>query len=139
MSRDGGIHFNVLLMYSRPWQIENEKTKVIENEGVSVEFYFFGKNGEQLAPVADESGNLGIRRSKGTLDILAKDKLMFVPGIYDGLFEMAVGSDGKPVLKLLDIDFVGKCNMSLEPATPFNPDASAETPADVPADGKSKK
>ena len=76
-----------------------------------VEYYFFGENGEQLAPVADASGDLGIRRSKASLDISMKEKLMFVPGIYRGEFEMAVGSDGKPMLKLLDIDYVGKCNM----------------------------
>lgn len=29
-----------------------------------------------------------------------------MPGIYDGTFEMTVGSDGKPVLKLVDVDFV---------------------------------
>lgn len=128
---DEGIHFNVLLMFSKPYQIQNEQTKVIENEGVSVEYYFFGKNGERLAPVADDSGDLGIRRSKASLDISLKEKLMFVPGIYDGQFEMGVGADGKPVLKLLDIDYIGKCNISLEPATPFNADASAEAPADA--------
>ena len=49
---------------------------------------------------------------------------------------MTVGADGKPVLKLIDIDYVGKCNMMFEPATPFNADASAEAPAYAKSSGK---
>jgi hypothetical protein len=41
-----------------------------------------------------------------------ENKISYIPGIYDGKFEMAVGSDGKPVLKLVDIDFVGKAVIS---------------------------
>ena len=124
------VHFNVMLMYSKPYSIENEKTHKVDLQGVSVEYYFFGQNGEQLAPVADDSGDMGIRRSKASLPYEMKEKLMFVPGIYDGDFEMAVGSDGKPVLKLIDIDFIGKVNMSLEPMTPFDSPAEAQPESD---------
>lgn len=150
------VHFNVMLMYSKPYSIENEKTGKVELQGVSVEYYFFGENGESLAPVAEDSGDMGIRRSKASLPFDAKEKLMFVPGIYDGDFEMSVGSDGKPMLKLIDIDYIGKVNMSLEPMTPFDSpadsetdteagaqpesDVKAEAPAEPEADkGKSKK
>ena len=40
--------------------------------------------------------------------------MSYVPGIYDGTFEMTVGSDGKPVLKLVDVDFVAPAVISLK-------------------------
>ena len=107
-------NMNVLVMFSNPYELKDDETKEIRR-GLSVEYYIYGKNGEGLAPVADSgSGNLGIRRSKCTMDYEMKERLMYVPGIYDGQFEMTVGSDGKPTLKLVDINFVGKCNMVLD-------------------------
>lgn len=103
--------FKVLLMYSG--EIDIEATKEREGvHGVSVEYYFYGNNGELVQPKISADGISGTRRGKVfmTPDII--NKVSYIPGIYDGTFQMSVGSDGKPVLKLVDIDFVGKAVIS---------------------------
>lgn len=106
-------NMNVVVMFANPYRMDDEKGEV--REGLTLEYYVYGQNGEALKPVADAgSGTLGIRRAKCSLGIEMKEKLMYVPGIYDAKFEMTVGSDGKPVLKVADIDFVGKCNIALD-------------------------
>lgn len=126
---------DVLIMFASPYSMQDEETKTTR-EGLSVEYYFYGKDGEALRPVADAGeGALGIRRSKCSMDIDMKDKLSYVPGIYNGSFEMRVGSDGKPVLKLKEIDFVGRCNILLDT---LPGDAPADAPLDAPVEENKK-
>ena len=97
----------VLLMFTNHVDMEGEDGRKIQ--GVSAEYYFFGENGEQLESKVSASGETGgIRRAKVFLSPEMQQKVSYIPGIYDGTFEMAVGSDGKPTLKLVDIDFSGK-------------------------------
>ncbi len=85
-------------------------------QGVSVEYLFFGENGEMVESKVSPDGNCGTRRGKGFLrDASAVNKVSYVPGIYEGTFEMTVGSDGKPVLKLTDIDFVTRAQLTAQP------------------------
>lgn len=103
--------FKVLLMYSG--EIDIEATKEREGvHGVSVEYYFYGNNGELVQPKISAHGISGTRRGKVFMTPEIINKVSYIPGIYDGTFQMSVGSDGKPVLKLVDIDFVGKAVIS---------------------------
>lgn len=106
------MNFRVLIMYTGLVDI-----KASENhdavEGVSVEYFFFGDNGEQLESKISAEDVSGIRRGKSFLSVDKLHKVSYVPGIYDGQFEMKVGADGKPVLKLVDLDCVGKAKISL--------------------------
>lgn len=103
--------FKVLLMYSG--EIDIEATKEREGvHGVSVEYYFYGNNGELVQPKVSADGISGTRRGKVFMTPEIINKVSYIPGIYDGTFQMSVGSDGKPVLKLVDIDFVGKAVIS---------------------------
>lgn len=83
-------------------------------EGVSMEFLFYGEHGEQVEPVVSADGVSGTRRGKSFLKADKVHKVSYVPGIYDGTFEMTVGSDGKPVLKLTDVDFVSPALISMK-------------------------
>lgn len=83
-------------------------------EGVSMEFLFYGEHGEQVEPVVSADGISGTRRGKSFLKADKVHKVSYVPGIYDGTFEMTVGSDGKPVLKLTDVDFVAPALISMK-------------------------
>lgn len=105
----------VLLMYSNPYEMKNEETGEIRS-GLTVEYYIFGDNGKDIKSQActGENTSFGYRRMKSSMDISMKDKLMFVPGIYNGDFEMNVDKDGKFSLKLVDIDFIGTCNITLD-------------------------
>lgn len=82
-------------------------------EGVSMEFLFYGEHGEQIEPTVSADGISGTRRGKSFLAADKLYKVSYVPGIYDGTFEMSIGSDGKPVLKLVDVDFVSAAVISM--------------------------
>ena len=82
--------------------------------GISMEFLFYGEHGEQVEPTVSADGVSGTRRGKSFLNPDKLHKVSYVPGIYDGTFEMTVDSKGKPVLKLLDVDFVGPAVISLK-------------------------
>ena len=97
----------VLLMFTNHVDMEGEDGRKIQ--GVSAEYYFFGENGEQLESKVSASGETGgIRRAKVFLSPEMQNKVSYIPGIYEGTFELGVGGDGKPMLKLVDIDFSGK-------------------------------
>lgn len=128
-------NMNIVVMFANPYSLKDDSTGEIR-EGLSMEYYVYGQNGEALKPVVDAgSGALGIRRAKCSLGADMKDKLMYVPGIYDAQFEMNVGSDGKPVLKVVTIDFVGKCNILLDNSS----EASAQIDSADKKDASSKK
>ena len=106
--------FKVLIMYSGVVDIPADGKHNAVN-GVSVEFFFFGENGEQVASKISADGVSGIRRGKSFLTPEMANKISYVPGIYDGTFEMTVSSDGKPTLKLVDIDFFAKASITAVP------------------------
>lgn len=82
--------------------------------GTSIEYFFFGENGElfEPKPVGIKDTDIGLRRGKAFLDYTVfRDKLLMVPGIYDGTFEMQVGNNGKPTLRLVNLNFVQSVKM----------------------------
>lgn len=84
-------------------------------QGTSIEYFFFGNDGELVKPRLCVDGTVGMRRGKSFLSPDMINNVSYVPGIYDGQFEMQVDSKGKPSLKLVDLEFIGKANISLVP------------------------
>lgn len=103
--------FKVLLMYSGSVDIPSRDGQQGVS-GLSVEYYFFGDNGEMVLSKVSADGVSGTRRGKVFMEPQMINKVSYVPGIYDGTFEMTIGTDGKPVLKLVDIDFVAKASIT---------------------------
>lgn len=104
--------FRIFLFYSGLVEIKaREGHDAVE--GVSMEFLFYGEHGEQVEPTVSADGISGTRRGKSFLAADKLHKVSYVPGIYDGTFEMSIGSDGKPVLKLVDVDFVSAAVISM--------------------------
>lgn len=103
--------FRILLMFSSEIDIPARDGKDAL-QGLSAEYYFFGEHGEQVESRLSADGVSGTRRGKVFMNLDVKRKVSYVPGIYDGVFEMNIGADGKPVLKLVDIDFVSKVSIS---------------------------
>lgn len=96
----------ILVTFVNKYEMKDEQGR--DRRGVSVQYMFFGENGEQLqAREVDFEKANGWRTAKGSLPIELLGKFKAVPGIYDGNFEMNVGSDGKPTNKLIDVDFLG--------------------------------
>lgn len=82
--------------------------------GMTLNYFFFGENGELLQSINDLSGGpVGYQRAKCSMKFEDRGKISFVPGIYDAEFTMTVGSDGKPALKVADLTFVGKAEIRM--------------------------
>lgn len=101
----------ILLMYSGVYDIaaENGHDAV---SGISCEYFFYGEQGEMVKSKISADGISGMRRGKASLNTDILGKITYVPGIYEGSFEMSIGSNGKPVLKLVDVDFLSKVSIT---------------------------
>lgn len=97
---------NILITYAKSYDIKEEGKEAMR--GVTVNYFFFGNEGEQIKPMhslkPDEA--IGYQRGKVSLDYEMRSKIPCAPGIYEGDFIMAIGADGKPVLKLVDVTFL---------------------------------
>ena len=103
----------ILVNYMSSYDMKTEDGE--RRQGCSVQYLFYGENGEMLEcnPVVPGEA-AGCRAAKDSIDITCASKFAFVPGIYDAEFKMRVGSDGKPVNRLVDVLYVGKPVIQLE-------------------------
>lgn len=94
--------------YDMPAEVGRDAMK-----GCTVQYFFLGESGAGMQPVQewDVSLPVGYQRSKVSLDFAKRAKISVAPAIYDGTFEMVVGGDGKPVAKLVDVDYVEDFNV----------------------------
>ena len=100
----------ILVTFVNPWTMDNG------NSGVTLNYFMFGEHGEVVTPSYDLSGGpVGQQRAKCSLSPDKRKKVTWVPGIYDATMSMKIGSDGKPVLTVEDLDFVGKASIQMEP------------------------
>ena len=97
-------NMRILVMAAMPYDIKNDDGTV--NSGITVEYYFF-PNDDALNPVMfNMDGLSGYRRAKAALQTVVSQHLGSIPAVYDGNFEMTIGSDGKPKLALRDVNQV---------------------------------
>lgn len=103
----------ILVLFANQYQITDEKTGEVTNSGTSVHYLFWGEAGENLITQSewDASKSVGMQRAKVSLYFDARTKIPLAPAIYEGSFEFSVGSDGKPVLKLIDVAYVANVEM----------------------------
>jgi len=47
-------------------------------------------------------------------------KIKRAPALYDAEFSMSIGSDGKPVLKIIDLDYISDVQITPVPDSQFN-------------------
>lgn len=81
-------------------------------KGCSIHYVFMNTLSSR-AVVDDVRKPVGMQRGKSWMDYGMRSKVRIAPAIYEGTFEMAVGSDGKPSLKLVDIGY--KSNVEFVP------------------------
>lgn len=95
------MELQIILLYAGQYQITDETTGEIK-QGVTCNFYF----NTDLRAEDNKNGSKGTRPAKGSIDFLLMKKIVSAPALYNAKFEMSIGSDGKPVLKILDLDYV---------------------------------
>lgn len=99
-------------MYAGTYSMKSEDDGRLV-EGCILNYYFYGENGEGLYPAEPTPDTAGYQRAKCSVDIKKKGQVIHAPAIYDAEFIMSVGSDGKPVLKVNDLFYVGECDFKL--------------------------
>lgn len=95
------IKSNIIVLYSRPFEMEDEKTKKI-NRGVSIQYIMTDK----MLPQETEDDK-GLKVNKGSIDFLKQGNLIKVPGMYEATFTMKTNGNGKPELAVEDLEFKG--------------------------------
>lgn len=88
---------DIVVFFVNDWKMDNG------NAGCTVNYFFLDENGHIPTVVTGLSGSAGYQRAKVSLPAEERHKFVIVPGRYTGHFQMSVGSDGKPVLKLTEI------------------------------------
>lgn len=98
----------ILVTFANVWKMDNGTT------GMTLNYFMFGDKGELMVSQQNLSGGaVGQQRAKCSLDVSMRDKITFVPGIYDAEMSFKVGSDGKPVMTVLDLEYIGKAEIKM--------------------------
>ena len=146
------MEMQIILLYAGQYQIVDESSGEIK-QGVTCNYYF----NTDLRAEDNKNGSKGTRPAKGSIDFELMKKIKSAPALYNAKFEMNIGSDGKPVLKILDLDYVsdiyigavsdkaaGTSGTSSEPAAEPAPESPAQDDSKpaadpAPSSGRSNK
>lgn len=96
----------ILILFANAYDMLDERKSQVT--GCSVRYLFWGENGERLLEQSEWNPDkpVGIQPAKCSIDYDLRVKIPIAPALYEGDFEMTVGGDGKPVLRLRDVAFI---------------------------------
>ncbi len=104
------LKMKIILLYARGYSIsENGKT----NEGITVQYLI----NDNLDPTFTQDDR-GFRATKGSLPLSEWPNISDCPALYDGVFGMKTGSDGKAQLKLKTCQFISHLETKQKKYTP---------------------
>ena len=92
----------IILLYAAQYEMTDERTGEIKR-GVTCNYYF----NTELHAEDNANGSKGTRPAKGSVDFYLMGKIKSAPALYNAHFDMSIGSDMKPVLKIVDLDYIG--------------------------------
>lgn len=116
----------IILLYAGQYSMVDERSGEI-NKGTTVNYYF----NTDLTAADNTDGTKGMRPAKSTCDHLLMHKILKAPALYDAQFDMKIGSDGKPVLKIVDLEFIDEIKMvpsAMLVEIPVGKDTASSTP-----------
>ncbi len=99
----------ILVTYAGDYELKSDDGRDVK--GCIVQYFFFGQNGELLQAQNELNGPVGYQRAKCSCDISLRNKIKVAPAIYEAEFSMNVGADGKPILKISDLEYVGNVDI----------------------------
>ncbi len=128
------MEMQIILLYAGQYQITDESTGEIK-QGVTCSYYF----NTDLRAEDNKNGSKGTRPAKGSIDFGLMKKIKSAPALYNAKFEMSIGSDGKPVLKIVDLDyvsdvFIGVVSAVADKAAEASAEASENAVSGTPAE-----
>lgn len=101
------VNIKALVTYAKFYHVAEGG---VTNEGYTINYLM----SDNFSPCENsKDGSLGYKFSKSSIPKDREHKLVAVPGYYDLKCEMGVGSDGKPVLKPVDLDLIKLCDLKL--------------------------
>lgn len=103
---------DVLVLFANAYDMKDDSGARVQ--GTTVHYLFWADQGSAFSRQTefDNSKPVGYQRAKVSLPFDARNKIPVAPAIYEGTFSMTVGSDGKPVMKLVDVAY--KCNVDFK-------------------------
>lgn len=90
----------IILLFANAYQMTDDTGKRLE--GVTCNYYF----NTDLSAVDNVNGSVGTRPAKGNMPYETFLKVRKAPALYDAEFELSVDKDGKPILKIIDVEFI---------------------------------
>lgn len=102
----------ILLLYAGEYDMNARDTGEVV-KGCTFKYLFFGEKGELLKSQYSSEGPLGYQTAKCSIDYEKRKQVVSAPAVYDADFLMKVGSDGKPVLVIDSLHYVGDVAFSL--------------------------
>lgn len=103
----------IVILFAKTYDMLDEKQQ--QKKGCTVHYLFWGANGEELAEQSEWNIEkpVGVQRAKCSIDYDLRAKVPIAPALYEGDFVMTVGSDGKPVSRLVDVAYIS--NVDIKP------------------------
>ena len=95
------IQSEIILLYANQYDMTDEQTGE-RTRGTSLSYYF----NTGLEPIHNNDGSKGLRPAKSSSDWMLMSKIEKAPALYMATFEMSIGSNMKPVLKILDLEYM---------------------------------
>lgn len=99
------MEMNILVMFANQYDVDGTR-------GCTVNYYMLDANGKMPFEM-NPTGPIGQQNAKVSMAYEMRDKIVTVPGVYRGKFELVTGSDRKPTLKLVDLDYDDKSDVSV--------------------------
>lgn len=100
---DFSVKQEIIVLFASPYRIVDEKTGEV-NEGVSVSYLL----DPEFKPVTGVNGQIGLKPAKASIDTLELPMLIKAPALYEGTFNLKVGSNNKPELVLQKVKYLGE-------------------------------
>ncbi|WP_320990598.1 hypothetical protein [Hungatella sp.] len=117
------MKMQIILLYAGQYDMDGDRGGRVQ--GTSISYYF----NVDLVAEDNVNGTKGTRPAKSTCEYQLMGKVKKAPALYDAEFSMSIGSDGKPVLKIIDVDYVSDIQITPVPDSNFNSDTKADKKA----------
>lgn len=99
----------ILVTYAGIWKSDSGSS------GLTLNYFMYGDGDLMVSRVDATGGPVGQQRAKANLDPAMRSKITFVPGLYEAQMGFKIGSDGKPVLTVEDLNFCSRVQIIPEP------------------------
>lgn len=92
---------DIIVLYAGQYDMVDKATGQ-RSSGTSISYYL----NTDLEQLDNTDGTKGMRPAKGSSDFNLMSKIPKAPGLYHAKMTMKVGGDGKPVLSIVDLQYL---------------------------------